>query len=60
RRLPRRTPRFGRVVLPAETVMTARAWPRCGMATVQGALGAWQLLLPRSFYDDFPCPATRG
>ena len=37
----------------------ARGWLRSGLiviAVVQGATGAWQLLLPRSFYDDFPAP----
>lgn len=39
--------------------MTARAWLRAGLVLVtvlQASAGAWQLLLPRSFYDDFPLP----
>ncbi|MBO0851497.1 MAG: hypothetical protein J2P20_18700 [Pseudonocardia sp.] len=37
----------------------ARGWLRSGLiviAVAQGAVGMWQLLLPRSFYDDFPLP----
>lgn len=36
-----------------------RAWPRASLVAVtviQAGTGAWQLLLPRSFYDDFPLP----
>lgn len=38
----------------------ARRWLRAGLVVItviQGLVGAWQLLLPRSFYDDFPLPS---
>lgn len=37
----------------------ALGWLRSGLiviAVVQGVVGAWQLLLPQSFYHDFPLP----
>ncbi|GAA5037359.1 hypothetical protein HNP84_003111 [Thermocatellispora tengchongensis] len=36
-----------------------RAWLRAGLAYLaftEAVVGAWQLLLPKSFYDDFPLP----
>lgn len=40
--------------------MSTRTVLRAGLvllALVQGAVGAWQLLLPRSFFDAFPLPS---
>lgn len=39
--------------------MTMRAWLQASLivlTVLQAGAGAWQLLAPRSFYDDFPLP----